>query len=235
VALGYEALTRPAPEYGLRGPQEAFDIAERIGRAHDLDALCRAAILARAAELPADALLFVNLSPQTLDHNILAGTALLDAVAAAGLTPDRVVLELTERSMARLDVVVREGARLRALGFKLALDDTGAGNAGLEMLSHLPVDFVKVDRSIVVGAADDGAARAVLAGIIAIARETGAYVIAEGIEDAEMLGLVRHAGGPSATRGEGVRGAQGYFLGRPSPTIPTEATMEGFRGAIRVA
>jgi predicted signal transduction protein with EAL and GGDEF domain len=56
--LAFEALTRPPVEYGFSGPQEAFDIAEKIGRAHELDYVCVHAILERAAELPSDALLF---------------------------------------------------------------------------------------------------------------------------------------------------------------------------------
>jgi len=233
--LAFEALTRPDPHYGFAGPQEAFDTAERIGRAHDLDALCRAAILSRAAELPPDALLFLNISPQTLDLDLLAGAALVDAVAAAGLTPARVVLELTERSMARLSVVVREATRLRALGFKLALDDTGAGNAGLEMLSQLPVDYVKIDRAVLVKALGDKAARAVLAGIIAIAREMDTYVIAEGIEDMALLDLARHAGVPNGDRPTGVQGVQGYLLGRPSETIPAPAAVDGYCTHINAA
>jgi len=233
--LAFEALARPAAHYGFEGPQEAFDIAERIGRAHDLDAVCRNAILDRAGELPPDALLFLNLSPQTLDLDVLAGTALVDAVRAAGLRPERVVLELTERSMARLAVVVREATRLRGLGFKLALDDTGAGNAGLEMLSQLPVDFVKIDRAVVVKALSDRAARAVLAGIIAIARETDTYVIAEGIEDTAMLNLARQAGVPNGAALMGVQGVQGYLLGRPSETILAPAAADRYRTRISAA
>jgi len=233
--LAFEALTRPAPHYGFSGPQEAFDTAERIGRAHDLDALCREAILARAAELPPDALLFLNVSPQTLDLDLLAETALVEAVAAAGLTPARVMLELTERSMARLAVVVREATRLRGLGFKLALDDTGAGNAGLEMLSQLPVDYVKIDRAVLVNALGDKTARAVLAGIVAIARETGAYVIAEGIEDTAMLDLARRTGASNGDEQAGVQGLQGYLLGRPSETIPASTVVDGYRTRINAA
>jgi EAL domain-containing protein (putative c-di-GMP-specific phosphodiesterase class I) len=226
--LAFEALCRPVAAHGLSGPQEAFDIAERMGRAHDLDAVCREAILARAAELPADTLLFMNVPPQTLDHNLLAGTALVEAVVAAGLTPDRVVLELTERSMARLDVVVQEAIRLRALGFKLALDDAGAGNAGLEVLSQLPVDYLKIDRSVVANALVNRPARAVLAGIIAIARETNAYVIAEGIETMDLLDLVRQFGEQGSAAGRGVQGVQGYLLGRPDVRLPIEPMLRQY-------
>ena len=216
--LAFEALTRPAAKYGFTGPQEAFDIAEQLGHAAQLDRICLRAILARVAELRPDGLLFVNLSPQTLDHDLLAGATLVQAVKAAGRSPDRVVLEITERSMARPDVVVREAKRLRSLGFGLALDDLGAGNAGLEVLSQLPFDYVKIDRAVVAKGLTDQTARGVLSGITAIARETAAYVIAEGIENVEMFDLVRQMG---------VQGVQGYLLGRPSEMLPDTSALEG--------
>ena len=208
--LGYEALARPDGDSPMN-PQDAFDIAERIGKAHELDRVCRTSILAKARELPANALLFLNVCPQSLDHDELAGTALVDALQGAGLTPDRVVLEITELSVARIDVVIREATRLRALGFRLALDDAGSGNAGLEILSKLVVDYVKIDREVVARAQAGVAGHGVLAGIVAIAREMHAQIVAEGIEDAAMLDLVRRA-----TRHSPIDCAvQGFYLGRP--------------------
>ena len=201
--LGYEALSRPGPSYALDGPGEAFAIAEKLDHAHDLDALCRQAILARASELPADALLFLNLSPQTLEHNARPAAALAEVVAAAGLTPARVVLEITERAVTRPEVVAREAGRLRAAGFRLALDDVGAGNAGLEMLRQLPVDYVKIDRAVVVGALTDTMARAVLAAIVAFARQCGDRRDRRGDRDPRDADL-RAAGGPG--RGDALGG-----------------------------
>ncbi len=74
---------------------------------------------------------------------------------AAGLEPERVVLEITERFEGRIDRVVAEAARLRALGFKLALDDVGAGNSGLQMMQEAGLDFVKIDRMVLVKAVTD--------------------------------------------------------------------------------
>ncbi|HET8911307.1 MAG TPA: EAL domain-containing protein [Ktedonobacteraceae bacterium] len=216
--LAFEALTRPSSEYGFSGPQEAFDIAEQLGYAPDLDKVCLRAILTRVAELRPAGLLFINLSPQTLGHDLLAGTALVQAVKNAGLTPERVVLEITERLMAKPDVIVREAKRLRSLGFGLALDDAGAGNAGLEVLSRLPVDYVKIDRAVVANGLTDKAARGVLSGISAIALETSAFVIAEGIENVEMFDFARQLG---------VQGVQGYLLGRPSEIIPNITSLGG--------
>jgi len=210
--IGYEALARPGGDDPIN-PQDAFDIAERIGKAHQLDRVCRTAILAKSAALPPKALLFLNVCPQSLDHDEFGGSTLVHAIEAAGLTPDRVVLEITERSIARIDVVVREATRLRHLGFRLALDDAGSGNAGLEMLSKLVVDYVKIDRDVIVRAQAGAGGRGVLAGIIAIAHEMRAKIIAEGIEDFGMLEVVRRAMRNSTLD----CAVQGYYLGRPQP------------------
>jgi diguanylate cyclase (GGDEF)-like protein len=219
--LGYEALARPQSSE-LSGPGEAFEIADSIGRGHELDAVCRRATLRVAGELPKGGLLFLNVSPQTLEHDALAGDSLLLAVRGAGFEPHRVVLEITERTDARKEVLIPEAARLRALGFLLALDDVGAGNAGLEMLRALPVDFIKIDRAVVASAVEDRSARAVLLAIMAFARESGSFVIAEGIETEAMLELARDPNPGGEGRAIGAQGAQGYLLGRPAP-VPAEA------------
>jgi EAL domain-containing protein (putative c-di-GMP-specific phosphodiesterase class I) len=129
------------------------------------------------------------------------------------------VLEITERSEARLSQVVADATRLRSLGFRLALDDVGSGNAGLAMLRELPVDFVKIDHAVISAAVEDTQAQAVLLAIIAYARRAGAYVIAEGIESEQILSFVRnadeldHAGDPP------IKGGQGFLLGRPSSHV----------------
>jgi diguanylate cyclase (GGDEF)-like protein/PAS domain S-box-containing protein len=219
--LGYEALARPRSSE-VTGPGEAFEIADSIGRGHELDAVCRRAALRAAARLPKGALLFLNVSPQTLEQDGLAGDSLMQAVRGAGYEPEQVVLEITERTDARKELLLPEAARLRSLGFNLALDDVGAGNAGLEMLSALPVDFIKIDRAVVANAVDDRGARAVMLGIMAFARESGAFVIAEGIETEAMLELARDPDPNRDARPVGAHGAQGFLLGRPAP-VPSEA------------
>ncbi len=213
--FAFEALARPEPGLGLAGPGEAFDVAIAIGRAAELDDLCRRAIFADAHLLPDGALLFVNVAPQALDGEQLSGDSLIRLADAAGLGRERVVLEITERFSGRVDRVVAEATRLRSLGFKLALDDVGAGNSGLEMLRDLAVDYVKIDRQVVSRAMTDPSARAVLTSVATFSRETGAYVIAEGIENDSMLEFVRGLDVEGDRRA--VQGAQGYLLGRPAP------------------
>ncbi|MCZ4492602.1 MAG: hypothetical protein JWP53_1533 [Conexibacter sp.] len=214
--LGIEALMRPHPDLGLSGPAEAFDLAERIGRVHELDVLCMATALADAPDLPDGALLFLNISPQTLDLDAGGSDWLLELVHGAGIAPEQVVIEVTERFGARTDAVVICLRRLRAEGFKLALDDVGTGNSGLEMLRKVNADFVKIDRGIVLAAATDRSSRAVLMAMATYARQTGAYVIAEGIEDRETLDFLTGIDDREVQPHRIIQGGQGFGLGRPA-------------------
>jgi diguanylate cyclase (GGDEF)-like protein len=220
--LGLEALTRPDAVYGLSGPAEVFDIAEQIGRVHDLDVVCAEQALRLASELPQDALLFLNIAPQTLDLDADADDWLKLAVERAGLPIERVVVEVTERFGARTVSVIKCLERLRGQGFKLALDDVGTGNAGLEMLRMVGAEYVKIDSSIVTAAATEPNARAVLMAMATFAWQTGSFVIAEGIEDPETLAFVRGIDDHHVRAGHVIQGGQGYGLGRPLPELVSE-------------
>jgi len=208
--FGVEGLARPGREYGLAGPQEAFSGASDLGRVDELDALCRESVLSRAGDLPDDVLLFLKVASEVFDA-AAAGRRIQHEVEAAGLVPGRVVIELTGRAGERPDVAPAD--ELRELGFHLALDEVGAGDAGLGILATVRPEFVKVDRGVVSSAREGGSGRAVLAAVVAYAAETGEIVIAEGIETQESL----HVVGAARTVSKGVRfvGGQGYLLGRP--------------------
>ena len=217
--LALEALTRPDPAYALAGPAEAFDIAEQLGRVHQLDVACVDSALRSAPELGAGVSLFLNISPLTLDLDAEGNDWLLEAVCGAGLSPQQIVIEVTERFGGRTASVVKCLRRLREQGFRVALDDVGTGNAGLEMLSALGAEFVKLDRSVVAAAATEPGARAVLMAMATFARQTGSYVIAEGIEDEEMLDFLRGFADRESYPERIIQGGQGFGLGRPSPEL----------------
>jgi EAL domain-containing protein (putative c-di-GMP-specific phosphodiesterase class I) len=215
--LALEALSRPEPGYGLESPGEAFDVAEQLGRVHALDVLCATSALATAPECEDGVLLFLNLSPLTLDLDADGDEWLRDAVLDAGRSPSDVVIEVTERFGGRTESVVRCLQRLRGQGFKIAVDDVGTGNSGLEMLRLIDPEFVKLDRSIVAAAPTEPGARAVLMAMATFAHQTGAFVIAEGIEDADTLEFLRGVGAPESPI---IQGGQGFYLGRPSRQPP---------------
>jgi diguanylate cyclase (GGDEF)-like protein len=213
--LGFEALARPRPELGLSGPQEAFDVAQRIRQLPELDMLCTRKALEAAVNLPAGSTIFLNYSPASLAHASFDPQRFVNLVRSAGLLPEHLVIEVTERRIDDPAIVAERAAALRALGVRIALDDTGAGHAGLEILSKVRFDFVKIDRGLVIDSMKSAEARGVLAGIIAIARETGSYLIAEGIETVEMLDFVNNAHISDSAHFPGVRGIQGFLLGQP--------------------
>jgi diguanylate cyclase (GGDEF)-like protein len=214
--IGLEALTRPDPSYELSGPREAFDIAEQIGAVADLDEICATQALRRVSALPEGALLFVNLAPKTLELDSNCDEWLQSEAEGAGLAPEQVVAEVTERIGARTAPVLKSLERLRARGFKLALDDVGTGNAGLEMLRKIGAEYVKIDRSIVAAAATEPNARAVLMAMATFARQSGAFVIADGIEDEETLEFLRGVEALDARPGTIIQGGQGFELGQPA-------------------
>jgi diguanylate cyclase (GGDEF)-like protein len=214
--LGIEALTRPDASYGLSGPAEAFDIAEQLGRVHQLDVLCVETALRSLPALDPGALLFLNLSPVTLDLDSEADSWLAPVVERAGLQPQDVVVEVTERFGGRSASVVKRLKQLRRQGFKIAVDDVGTGNSGLAMLLSIEAEFVKLDRSVVASAATEPGARAVLMAMATFARQTGAFVIAEGVEDEDTLEFLRTVSWRDLSSDAVIQGGQGFGLGRPS-------------------
>ncbi len=220
--LGVEALMRPDPAGGLGSAAEAFDVAEQLGRVHELDVLCVQSALRAVGELADGVLLFINLSPQTLDLDAARGDWVRAEVEAAGLAPERVVIEVTERFGGRTAAVAKCMSRLREQGFKTALDNVGTGNSGLEMLRRLDADFVKLDPSIVLAAPTDPSARAVLLAMATFARQTGSFVIAEGVEDEETLSFLRSIDVQDLHVDTIIQGGQGGELGMPAAVFPPD-------------
>lgn len=179
--------------------------------------LCVENALTSAPKLKPGVLLFLNLSPLTLDLDAETDAWLAPAVERAGLSPQAVVIEVTERFGGRTTAVIKHLKQLRQQGFKIAIDDVGTGNSGLEMLRKIDAEFVKLDRSIVVGAATEPGARAVLMAMATFARQTGAFVIAEGIEGEDMLEFLRRVNEDHELASDTIiQGGQGFGLGRPS-------------------
>jgi len=229
--LGVEALARPHARYGLAGPYAAFDVAEQLGRTHELDELCAARALECADRLPRGAALFVNLCPQTLDLDADENDWFLTSVREAGLTPEQVVVEVTERFGGRAASVVKCLRRMKRQGFRIALDDVGTGNSGLAMLRDAGADYLKIDRAIVSASATEPAASAVLLAMATFANQTGAVVIAEGIEDIETLEYLRNLDRNELTDAAMIQAGQGYGLGRPSPLMPARRLDDVLRAA----
>ncbi len=201
TVFGHEALARTS-EPRLPHPGVLFDVAQRLAKVHDLGRAIRnlaAGNLARGEVTVA----FVNVHPLELTDD-----ALLRADAPLSRHAHSVVLEITERQS--LDTVpdfVARIAGLRRLGYRLALDDLGAGYAGLTTFAVLAPDVVKLDMVLVRGCDRDPVKQRLIRSMTTLCKELGALVVAEGIEtEAERETVVEI----------GCDLLQGFLLGRPA-------------------
>ncbi len=198
--FGYEALVR-TDEPSIPNPGDLFAAAERMGRVHEVGGVIRdraAAFLARVPSLT----LFVNLHALELTDD-----ALLSPAAALSGFAQSVVLELTERSS--FEHVPNLRARvslLRRLGFRLAVDDLGAGYAGLTSFAALNPHVVKLDMSLVRGADKEPVKQRLIGSMASLSKEFGIMVVAEGIETPAERDTVIALGCDLV---------QGFLIGRP--------------------
>jgi EAL domain-containing protein (putative c-di-GMP-specific phosphodiesterase class I) len=200
TVVGYEALSR------FRGPPDAgpdawFAAAGRLGRGAELDARVLRRVLELRPELPPNCFLSVNLDP-----NHVVAEPVQRCLAPVG-TLGGLVIELTEHSpVGDYPTLQAAVAELRLRDAMLAVDDAGAGYAGLQQLMLLRPDLIKLDRSLVAGCDRDPAKAALIEMLGRFAGQLDAWVLAEGVErTAELESLVRLQ----------VPLAQGYLLGRP--------------------
>lgn len=207
--VGFEGLVRPAPGSGFDDPSALFAVAETTGRSADLDRLCLETVISGAGALARDQALSLNVSPQTLEAPEFSPPAFAGALRAADIDPGRVVLELTERQAVHdIERLRRRLVACQAQGIRVAIDDVGAGNSGLRLLSQIHFDIVKIDLSLVQAGARRDASLDVVRSLVDLAGRWGAVVVAEGIETPTELRLVQKLG---------LTEAQGYLLGRPGP------------------
>ena len=220
------SASRPDPprrrSTALDGPAEAFDVAEQIGRVHATSTCSAcAARSASAPELPPGALLFLNLAPQTLDLGADGDDWLPRAVARAGLRARSASSSRSPSASAGATApVLKSLRRLREQGFKLALDDVGTGNAGLEMLREVGAEFVKLDRSIVAAAPDERQRPRRPHGDGDVRPPDRRLRHRRGHRGRRALDWVRTIDDTIPREAAMVQGGQGYGLGRPSAAIP---------------
>lgn len=209
---GAEALIRW--DHPTRGPiaPDAFILqAERAGRIDTLTYWVLEQAITAALELNALGPRFqmsINLSAQMVDKPDLVAN-FVEITRRRGIDPGLLTIEITETSsVSNRPAACYNLTQLRALGFRLSIDDFGTGEASLTYLADLPSDELKLDRQFIARLLTSDRDRAIVMSTIALAHALGQSVVAEGIEDAatlEMLGSL------------GCDTAQGYFLGRPQP------------------
>jgi EAL domain-containing protein (putative c-di-GMP-specific phosphodiesterase class I) len=199
--VGVEALARFDCEPS-RPPTEWFAEAAEVDLTIELDVAAIEASLGALSHLPSDAFLSLNSSPATVVSGRLDDSL-------KGMPGDRIVIELTEHS--KVDDFDALGAALedlRGRGVRVAVDDAGAGYAGLQQIFRLRPDIIKLDLEFTRAIDVDPVRRALATSLVTFGHETGAVIIAEGIETSAELDTLERLG---------VGWGQGFYLAGPGP------------------
>ncbi len=205
---GCEALLRwNHPSRGTVAPNEFIPVAEESGMIVPLGTWVIEQACRDAATWPNDIAVAVNLSPVQFKGLALVQTV-ISALEAAGLSPLRLELEITESTLlANSEATIATLNHLRALGVRIAMDDFGTGYSSLSYLRSFPFDKIKIDRSFIKDLGEKNDCAAIVRAMADLGAALGMTITAEGVETVEQLGLVRDLGCVEA---------QGFLFGRPS-------------------
>ncbi|ROT32514.1 bifunctional diguanylate cyclase/phosphodiesterase [Micromonospora sp. HM5-17] len=227
--VGMEALLRwRSPTLGTVLPAELLPVAEDLRLVEELgrwvlDTACRQIVA--WSPRPRPLWMAVNISCRELAAPDFVRWV-TEALAAHRVPPERLVLEIAEpRGSVQIPTVVTRLAELRAVGVRIALDDFGTGPSSLAQLRRLPVDFLKVDRRLVLDRPSrDGERKPFIDVVVSLGRRFDLEIIAEGLESPTQVAQARAAG---------CRLGQGYALSRPAPAERVEAFLEEFPSTSR--
>jgi EAL domain-containing protein (putative c-di-GMP-specific phosphodiesterase class I) len=206
TVFGYEALLR-SDEPSLPSPGHVIEAAERLGQLVRLGRTIRTRATEPAFLDPGSPNLFVNLHPRDLvDPDLLDCNSTLASIA------DKVVLEITERaSLGQIENVRTTVARLRERGFRIAVDDLGAGYAGLNSFALLEPEIVKLDMTLVRDIDQSPVKQKLVRSMTALCRDMGMLIVAEGIETVAERDALLDIGCDLL---------QGYLIARPGRAFP---------------
>ncbi|WP_433995332.1 EAL domain-containing protein [Bradyrhizobium betae] len=206
---GCEALLRwRHPERGMISPAEFIPIAEDTGLITELGDWVLRTACNEAATWPVHVRVAVNVSPVQLKCDTLA-LRIAGALAASGLAPSRLELEITEAVLIRDDEAALSILhQLRSIGVRIALDDFGTGYSSLSYLKRFPFDKIKIDRCFVADIAETSGAPVIVQAVVNIAAASHMTTVAEGVETEAQREMLRALGCTEM---------QGYLFSKPKP------------------
>jgi len=208
--IGYEALNR-GPVGEFENPDYLFRLAYQNDAVWALDRLCRTQAFRGLNGLSQNHMLFLNVEPQTFDDPNFFARETLSLMKKAGIKPEQVVLEITERqAIENIDGFKKVLASFKKSGFKTAIDDLGTGYSGLQTLSELLpgyIDFIKLDMSLTRNISKHNFKQEIISFMLRLTKDIPTSVIVEGIESPDELKTIRRLG---------VQYAQGFLFAPPT-------------------
>ncbi|TRC72863.1 EAL domain-containing protein [Mesorhizobium sp. WSM4307] len=215
---GFEALVRwNHPRLGLLAPSEFVQLAEETGAIDALGEWILRRACADAAKWPQPVKVAVNLSPAQFKQQGLS-LQVAAALAASGLLPSRLELEITESVLlANNENTLNTLYSLRDLGISIAMDDFGTGYSSLSYLRSFPFNRIKIDRSFVSLMCESNESRAIVKAVAELGTTLGMTTTAEGVETEDQYRLVKE---------NGCTDVQGWYFGRPMPVSELHALFD---------
>lgn len=210
--LGYEALSR-AESTILGNPEELFATARACGLLWELEYLCRLKALENYAAQKQGQLLFINVDPRVVGDEKFRKGFTLEFLHEYGLSPSDTVLEITEQNSGADENLFRRAINhYQEQSYNIAIDDTGSGYSGLNLITKIQPKYIKLDMNLIRGIHTSKLKNSLVGALASFGRDCGIRLVAEGIETKEELSTVIELG---------VDYGQGYFLARPAGELPT--------------
>jgi diguanylate cyclase (GGDEF)-like protein len=224
---GFEALLRwNHPTRGRVAPNDFIPLAEETGLICTIGEWVIRQACAEARRWPSDLRVAVNVSPVQFRNKTLV-PAVVSALAASGLHPDLLELEITESVlMMNNDATLAALHQLRSLGVRISMDDFGTGYSSLSYLRSFPFDKIKIDQSFVRDLIDRPDSIAIIRAVAGLGHSFGMTTTAEGVETQEQLDQMR---------AEGCSEVQGYFYSKPVPASEIAELLSVFQERARAA
>jgi len=216
--VGYEALSRGPQGSRYERPDNLFAAAHLCNLLWELEVLCRTRAIERACAQGLKSNLFLNVDPRIIHDPKFRVGVTIDLLKHLTITPQQIIFEVTEKAAITDYAMFREVlAHYVCQGYRVAIDDTGAGYSGLRTITEIRPQFIKLDMAIIRGVATDTLKQEVVRHMQALAKVTGMTLVAEGVEtDSELTTLI----------GLGVHFVQGYLLGMPVEQLATRISSQ---------
>ncbi len=207
--LGYEALSRGPEGSPLERPDMLFKVAEANNMVWELEYLCRIKALEKAQKMMPIKMLFLNVDPKVMNDEKFTSGFTKDFMLKLGIDPGNIIFEITERTCIEDYKIFKKTIdNYIDQGFRIAIDDTGAGYSGLKMLAEIHPHYIKLDMDLIRDIDKKPLNQALVKALAEFAVSVNMKIIAEGIETIDELNILIDFG---------IHYGQGYLLQRPAP------------------
>ncbi|MDF2654441.1 MAG: hypothetical protein K0R19_915 [Bacillota bacterium] len=212
--LGHEALSRITCQTQIKNIEELFVLAGKYNCLWELEQLCRTKAFEAAFRFmvpPYDKKLFINVNPNVLHDETFQKGLTKEYLNQYQISPGNIIFEITERNIIKdLNGFIATVAHYKSQDYKIAIDDAGAGYSGLNLISDINPNYIKLDMKLIRNVNSDGLKAALVKGMVELSKISNIRLIAEGIESGEEL---------ETLIGLGVQYGQGYFIQHPDSVV----------------